>query len=323
MQSIHPLTPFFPAVKPPKTSTALRGCTSQVQPWGRQLRDNGGDRPEPPAPRAGPAKASGTRAALTEEPAQNAHEFFTCGELLSDSAPKLSATMQQPRISCSSPSDKSGRAGSSAEPGAAAAAAAARREESAGGAASTPAALAAQRGRPGGCSAARGQRGRSGGSGASWEAVAAAPGPPACGPPASPATGQQEPGSTTGRDMDRRRRERPVAAGRGRGAQPRAPRTGHAGGLRGGGGGKEMHTAQPLAAAAAAFAAAGRLSPAAPTCQPAGPPPAVRARLTPTRAHPRAPCAPTALLCVALAPFGVQPPELRKMHPAPNLTIGP
>ena len=36
---------------------------------------------------------------ITEEPAQNGHEFFTCGELLSDSAPKLSATMQQPRIS--------------------------------------------------------------------------------------------------------------------------------------------------------------------------------------------------------------------------------
>lgn len=188
-------------------------------------------RPEPPAPRVGPAKASGTRAALTEEPAQNGHEFFTCGELLSDSAPKLSATMQQPRISCSSPRDNSGRAGNSAEPGtaAAAAAAAARREESAGGAASTPVAVDAQRGRSGGCSVARGHRGRSGGSGGSWAAAAAAPGPPACGPPESPATGQQEPGSTTGRDMDGRGRERPVAAGRGHRAEPPAPRTGHRG----------------------------------------------------------------------------------------------
>jgi hypothetical protein len=106
---------------------------------------------------------------ITEEPAQNGHEFFTCGELLSDSAPKLSATMQQPRINCSSPSDSSGRAGSSAEPGAAAAAVVARREASAGGGASTPVAVAvaAQRGRTGGCSAPRGQRGRSGGSGGS------------------------------------------------------------------------------------------------------------------------------------------------------------
>lgn len=143
--------------------------------------------------------------------------------------------MQQPRISCSSPSESSGRAGSSAEPGAAAAAAAAaaaRREESAGGAVSTPAAaaaVAAQRGRAGGCSAPRVQRGRSGGSGVSWAAAAAAPGPPACGPPESPATGQQEPGSTTGRDMDGRERERPPPAGRRRGAERRAPRTGHRG----------------------------------------------------------------------------------------------
>lgn len=97
---------------------------------------------------------------LTEEPAQNGHEFFTCGELLSDSAPKLSATMQQPRISCRSPSDSSGRAGSSAEPGAAG-----RRDASAGGGAST--AAGAQRGRAEGWRAPRGQRGRRGGSGGS------------------------------------------------------------------------------------------------------------------------------------------------------------
>lgn len=218
---------------------------------------------------------------MTEEPAQNGHEFFTCGELLSDSAPKLSATMQQPRISCNSPSDNSGRAGSSAEPGAAAAAAAARREESAGGAVSTPAAaaVAAQRGRAGGCNAARGQRGRSGGSGGSWAAAAAAPGPPACGPPESPATGQQEPGSTTGRDMDWRGRERPVAAGRGRGAELRASSEAE---------GEGRKCARPNHLLLPPPPPLPRLQTAAPTCQPAGPPPVARARPTPTRAHPRA-----------------------------------
>ena len=149
-------TSFFVfSLNGPKPSTSLRGSPPQVQPWDDQSRGSGGNRPKIPAPRG----ERGARAALTEEPAQNGHEFFTCGELLSDSAPKLSATMQQPRISCSRPSDNSRRAGSSAEPGAPAAAAA-RREESAGGAASTP--VAPQRGRAGGCSAARGQRGRSG-----------------------------------------------------------------------------------------------------------------------------------------------------------------
>lgn len=193
----------FPDV--PKTSPGVCGDTMPPQGGGKGPKSHPASR----VPRGGPCPGEWRApAALTEEPAQNGHEFFTCGEPLSDSAPKLSATMQHPRISCSSPSDSSGRAGSSGDPGAAAAAAAvtARREASAGGATSTPeaAAAAAQRGRaPGGCTPARCQRGRSGGSGGSWAAAAAAPGAPACEAPDSPATGQQEPGRTTGRDMER------------------------------------------------------------------------------------------------------------------------
>lgn len=75
---------------------------------------------------------------------------------------------------------------------------------------------------------------------------------------------------------------------------------GTAGGLRGQGGGKEMRTAQPLAAAAAAAAA--WLPPAAPTCHPEGPPRACAGRtLTPTHTHPCAPCARAAGL---LQPLG-------------------
>lgn len=184
--------------------------------------------------------------------------------------------MQQPRISCSRPSDNSRRAGSSAEPGAPAAAAA-RREESAGGAASTPAAVAPQRGRAGGCSAARGQRGRSGGSGGSWAAAAAAPGPPACGPPESPATGQQEPGSTTGRDMDKRGRSGRWQRGAGAELSRRRQALSTRAGSDAEGAGRKCARPNHLLPQPPP-----RLPPAAPTCQPAGRPPASRARPTPT-----------------------------------------
>lgn len=51
---------------------------------------------------------------LTEDPAQNGQEFLIGGELLRDRAPKESATMEQPRTSCSKPRESRGRAGSSA-----------------------------------------------------------------------------------------------------------------------------------------------------------------------------------------------------------------
>ena len=51
---------------------------------------------------------------LTEEPAQKGHELRIGGELLSDKAPKESATMEHPSRSCSKPRERSGRAGSSA-----------------------------------------------------------------------------------------------------------------------------------------------------------------------------------------------------------------
>lgn len=49
---------------------------------------------------------------LTEEPAQKGHEFRMGGELLSDRAPKDSATMEPPSSSCNKPSESSGRPGS-------------------------------------------------------------------------------------------------------------------------------------------------------------------------------------------------------------------
>lgn len=98
--------------------------------------------------------------------------------------------MQQPSTSCSSPSDSSGRDGSSPAPGARRAG-----EERAAG---------RGRGQPA-------RRERSGGREGSAAAAGSEPGgcvaAPAAGDPAeSPGTGQQEPGSTTGSDMSGGRR---------------------------------------------------------------------------------------------------------------------
>ena len=51
---------------------------------------------------------------LTEEQAKKGHELRMGGELLSDKAPKESATMEHPSSSCSKPRESSGRRGSSA-----------------------------------------------------------------------------------------------------------------------------------------------------------------------------------------------------------------
>lgn len=51
---------------------------------------------------------------LTEDPTQKGHEFRMGGELLRERAEKESATMEQPRTSCSNPRESSGRPGRSA-----------------------------------------------------------------------------------------------------------------------------------------------------------------------------------------------------------------
>lgn len=50
---------------------------------------------------------------ITDDPAQKGQELLIWGLLLSDRAPKLSATVQHPRISCNNPSDSSGLPGRS------------------------------------------------------------------------------------------------------------------------------------------------------------------------------------------------------------------
>ena len=124
-----------------------------------------------------------------------------CRELLRDSAPKLSATIQQPRMSCSKPSDSSGLAGSSpAEPRCwDAAPAAGGNSDKGGGRVQKPGGpLEGGGGQPPPrCETVH--RARGGGAGgcrspAQEEATAAAD-------PGGAAMGQQEPGSSIGRDM--------------------------------------------------------------------------------------------------------------------------
>lgn len=133
------------------------------------------------------------------------------------------------------------------------------------------------------------------------------PGPPACGPPESPATGQQEPGRTTGRDMEGQARERP-AAGTSRRAEPgggrRALGTAHrrAGGrLRGRQEGRKCARSNHLLSPPPRP----RLPPAAPTLPPADPPPGRAARRA----------VPDARLASAPPPRGRRPARARLQVP--------